>query len=297
MTPITSTAVCAGNEASTHRAGALAQRVHAPLLEVEWHRFPDGETGVRVAGEVPERIIVFADLAQPDPKFLPLTFLLDALRELGARHITLVVPYLPYLRQDARFRAGEAITSRTFARIVSQFADRLVTIDPHLHRYRQLEDVYDLDGAALSAAGIIGEWIRGNVQRPLLVGPDSESRQWVERAATAANAEFVVLEKVRRGDRDVSVTLPETFRQADRTPVLVDDIVSSGHTMSEAVRALRARNAPAPVCVSVHALFADDAEELLRDAGAMQVVSTNTIPHASNAIDILDLLAVALRAG
>lgn len=287
------TAVCTCDEDDT-RARRLAELLDASFLPTEKHRFPDGESGVRVLAPVPADVIVLADLARPDEKFLPLAFLLDVLRELGARRITLVAPYLPYLRQDKRFREGEAVTSCTFAKLLSPFAERLVTIDPHLHRYRRLEDVYALQGDVLSAAPLAGDWIREHVPNGIIVGPDMESEQWVKQAAVRAGVEYVILEKKRRGDRDVSVRLPGGLGDTHQVPVLVDDIISSGHTMAETIGELRRRGFPPPVCIGVHAVFADGAEQLLEATGAGRVLTTNTIAHPRADIDILPLLAAAL---
>lgn len=288
------TMICNG-ASSSQRVQMLAAQLDLPVLQVELHRYPDGESGVRIAGEVPPHAIVLADLALPDEKFLPLAFLLDNLRELGAKRITLVAPYLPYMRQDKRFRNGEAVTSRTFAKLLSPLCDRLVTVDPHLHRYHRLEEIYAAEGTVLTAACRVGEWARENVSAPILIGPDSESRQWVERAARHANLPFLVLEKLRHGDRDVQISLPGTFQPASHTPVLVDDIISSGHTMAETVRALIANGTAPPVCVGVHAVFAESAPDLLMKAGAARVVTTNTIPNELACIDVLPILAESLR--
>lgn len=286
-------AICSGTS-SLQRVQLLAEYLALPVLDVETHRYPDGESGVRIKSAVPPHVIVLADLAHPDEKFLPLVFLLDGLRELGAQRITLVAPYLPYLRQDKRFHAGEAVTSRTFAKMLSPFCERIVTIDPHLHRYHRLEEIYAVEGIVLSAAGQVGEWTRENVSMPILVGPDSESRQWVERAANHAGLPCRVLEKSRHGDREVEIHLAGSF-DTSRTPVLVDDIISSGHTMAETVRALIAHGTPPPVCVGVHAVFSDGAIDLLKHAGAARVATTNTIPNALACIDVLPILAEALR--
>ena len=288
------TAICSGT-APAQRVRALAELLALPVLPIDAHRYPDGESGVQVKGEVPPHVIVLADLAHPDEKFLPLAFLLDDLRELGAQRITLVAPYLPYLRQDKRFSPGEAVTSRTFAKLLSPLCDRIVTVDPHLHRYHRLEDVYAAEGTVLTAACRVGEWVKENVAEPILVGPDSESRQWVERAARHVELPCVVLEKLRRGDRDVEIRLPDSFSHAAHTPVLVDDIISSGHTMAETVRALIERGSAPPVCVGVHAVLAEDAIDLLITAGAARVVTTNTIPNDFAHIDVLSEIAESLR--
>lgn len=288
------TAICSGMS-SASRVEALAELLALSVLQVEAHRYPDGESGVRVDGDIPAHVIVLADLAYPDEKFLQLAFLLDNLRELGAKRITLIAPYLPYLRQDKRFAPGEAVTSRTFAKLLSPLCERIVTIDPHLHRYHKLEEIYAAEGTVLTAASRVGEWIKANVAVPILIGPDSESRQWVEQAANHVGLPFTVLEKSRRGDRDVEIRLPESFVRTSHTPVLVDDIISSGHTMAETVRALIGNGSAPPVCIGVHAVLADEALDLLMQAGAARVITTNTIPNELACIDVLPILADALR--
>jgi len=129
------------------------------------------------------------------------------------------------------------------------------------------------------------------VRDPLVVGPDSESEQWVRAVAEAVPCPHVVLEKTRRGDRDVSVSpLPDLPGLGERTPVLIDDIVSSARTMIETVKQLRGTGRRAPVCLAVHGLFAPGAYESLREAGAARIVSTNSVPHTSNAIDLTSIL-------
>ena len=107
--------------------------------------FPDGETYVRVLSDCAGRdTVVACGLAEPDAKVLPLLFVAQTLADLGARSVGLVAPYLPYMRQDRRFRPGEAVTARYFARILSAHFDWLTTIDPHLHRFSGLEQIYSV---------------------------------------------------------------------------------------------------------------------------------------------------------
>jgi ribose-phosphate pyrophosphokinase len=173
-------------------------------------------------------------------------------------------------------------------------ADWVVTVDPHLHRIRSLGDVFTVPAEAVHSAPLMGEWIRTQVRMPLILGPDAESMQWVASIARLAQAPYAVLAKSRAGDRNVVVTLPDLERYAGRQPVLVDDIISSGATMAAAIRALRTAGWPAPVCLAVHALFAGGADEALRDAGAEDVITCNTVAHSSNALDVRGLLAGAV---
>lgn len=277
-------------------ADALARALGGEVGTVEVHQFPDGETLVRIGTPVRGRsVLLFATLARPDDKLLPLVFMAATARDLGAARVGLVAPYLAYMRQDRRFREGEGVTSRYFAHIVSDAVDWLVTVDPHLHRHESLADIYTIPGVAVRAAPAISAWIGTEIPRPLLVGPDSESVQWVRAVAEGAGVPALVLEKVRRGDREVEVSVPEVERWRDRTPVLVDDIISTARTMIETVSHLRRAGLAPPVCVGVHAVFAGRAYEDLIAAGASRVVTCNTIPHPSNAIDLSEQLARGIR--
>jgi len=261
------------------------------------HRFPDGESYVRLDTPVAGREAVFVcSLDDPDAKLLQLLFAVAAAKDLGAVRAGIVAPYLAYMRQDTRFKPGEAISSVTVGKLVSGVADWLITVDPHLHRNASLDAVYAIPSRVVQAAPAISAWIVANVAKPLLVGPDAESGQWVAQVASAVNAPCIVLDKTRHGDRDVTVSMPSAEQFRDRTPVLVDDIVSTAHTMIAAIARLREAGLAAPVCIGVHALFADDSYTELQAAGAARIVTCNTVPHASNAIDVDAAISAAVRA-
>lgn len=281
---------------NTASAERLAAELRAERGFVLVRRFPDGETYVRLLTPISGReVVLVCTLDRPDDKLLPLVMLAAAARDLGASRVGLVAPYLCYLRQDRRFQPGEAITSVPFAQLLSRFMDWLVTIDPHLHRYGSLADIYPIPTHTAHAAPLIADWIRARVPDPVVVGPDSESAQWVAAVAAEADAPYVVLKKIRHGDRDVDISLPDIDRWRGRTPVLVDDIVSTAATLIKTVGHLRLIRMPPPVCICVHGIFADQAFEDLRAAGAGPIVTCNTVPHASNAIDVSVLLARGVR--
>lgn len=274
----------------------LARRLGAQASELAVRQFPDGETLVRIETEVQDRIVVIAcSLDHPDAKTLPLIFAADAARELGALRVGLAAPYLSYMRQDHRFHPGEAVTSRSFARMLSASLDFLVTVDPHLHRWHSLDQIYTLRSQVVPSAPRIAQWLRANVENPLVVGPDSESEQWVAEVARLAQAPSMVLAKTRRGDRDVSVVLDRGQARAGCTPVLVDDIASTGRTLVAAAQALREAGLPVRHCVAVHALFEPQALGVLREAGLTEVATCDTIAHPTNAIAMGEDLAQAVR--
>lgn len=278
-----------GNE---RLAQDLASQAGAELGVLETRRFPDGETYLRFASDVAGRDVgLVCTLARPDPQALALIFAARTARALGAARISLIAPYLAYMRQDNAFRAGEAVTSVQFAALLSAEVDRLITVDPHLHRHKALGEIYSIPAEALHAAPLLRAWITANAAEPLIVGPDAESEQWAR--AIAGTAPVVVLEKVRRGDREVEIRFPDLGPWRGRQPVLVDDIASSGHTLIAAARGLAERGFPPPLCLVVHALLADDAYAALSSVTA-KIVSTDTVPHSSNGISVAPLIAAAL---
>ena len=271
--------------AAGEERGVLSQR-----------QFPDGESYVRLLSDVKARDVgMLCTLDRPDTKALALLYAASAARDGGARSIGLVAPYLAYMRQDKAFHPGEAVTSRTFANLLSEAFDWIVTVDPHLHRFRTLDEIYTVPSFTVPAAGPVGEWIRANVEQPVIIGPDEESGQWVEQIARVAGAPATVLRKTRRGDYDVSIAADGIDLPKGATPVIVDDIASSARTMIEAVGIVRSAGAPAPVCVAVHAIFAGNSCAELQAAGAARIVSTNAVKHASNEIDLTPVLAPAVR--
>lgn len=277
-----------GNEAL---AIDLARLTGSQCGELEVRRFPDGESYVRVLTDVAgQDIFLVCSLNSPDLKFLSLIFAAHTIRSLGARSIGLVAPYLSYLRQDMAFHEGEAISSKIFARLLDREFDSLITVDPHLHRYPALRAVFDIRARAVRSAAMIGQWIKLNVDSALIVGPDVESAQWVEEVAQAAGAPWINFRKERLGDRDVQLVAPSLAACSDRTPVLVDDIVSSGSTMVEGAKLLGAAGLDSPYCIAVHALF-DDATGTLIESLARKFLTTDTVPNKYSQFHVAPLIA------
>lgn len=281
-----------GNEDFTAR---LLAATGAEPGALETRAFPDGETYVRLASEVEgQSVALVCTLDRPNGKILPLLFAAHAARHLGASRVGLVAPYLGYMRQDKRFHPGEAITSSAFGKLLSSSFDWLVTVDPHLHRRASMAEVYSIAVGVCHAAPKLSEWISAHAPEALVIGPDLESEQWVRAVAADAGVPSIILEKIRHGDRDVEITFPDLEGWRGRTPVLVDDIISSGRTMEVALRHLNELGFATSVCLGIHAVFAGDAFERLMAAGASRIVCANTVPHPSGTIDVSDVVAEAM---
>ncbi len=277
----------------TEFAMRLARAAGLDARHVERHRFPDGELKVTLPVPLPATVTVLRSLAQPNEKLVELVLLADTARALGARRLTLVAPYLAYMRQDKAFRPGEAISQVVIGRLLAQRFDAVVTVDPHLHRIAALDEAIPAEAAvALSAAPLIGTYFSDRSPRPLLLGPDAESERWVKAAAGDA-LDYAVCTKHRHGDHDVRIELPDV-PLAGRDVVLVDDVVSTGGTLAECARKALAAGARRVSAAVTHALLNGDARTLAA-AGVAELVSTDTVAHPSNRISVVDLIAGALK--
>lgn len=274
-------------------AERLAIAAGLAMAPIQRHRFPDGELKLRLPTPVATHAVLLRSLHHPNEKLVELLLAARAARELGARHLTLVAPYLAYMRQDAAFAPGEAVSQRIVGRWLADLFDAIVTIDPHLHRVGSLSDAVPARTAlTLSAAPLIGGSFHAT--DVLMLGPDSEAEPWVRAAAAAAGCDSAVCHKTRRSDRDVEVTLPEVSCEG-RHVVIVDDVASTGRTLAAVARKALARGAHRVDVAVTHALLVDDAAAVLREAGVNDFLSTDTVPHPSNRIDTTALVSAALR--
>jgi len=274
---------------------ALAVQLHATIGKYDTRQFPDGESYIRLQCEVENKhCVIVADLSHPNKKYLPLLFLLDTLKELGAASVGLVAPYLSYMRQDRRFVDGEAITSKIFARSLSSHIDYLVTVDPHLHRYHSLDEIYSVPSRVVQGAPALANWLK-NQNDLLLVGPDEESEQWVSGIANYSQHPYIIGRKTRYGDRSVEINLPNVEPYLNRTAVIIDDVISSGQTVLCCIGELQKQGLKQIKCAAIHGIFADNSDQALLKTGLTALVTTNTIVHDSNHINIAYLLIEPLN--
>lgn len=277
------------------RSGArIAKAGLLDLTTIERHRFPDGELKLRLPAVLPERVVILRTLNNPNEKLVELLLAAQTARTLGARHLTLVAPYLAYMRQDIAFHPGEVISQRVVGQFLASLFDAVITVDPHLHRVAALEEAVPVANAiVLSGAPLLSDLIAARRRHPLLIGPDEESAQWVAQAASRHGFDYAVCRKVRNGDRAVEVALPDQM-VTGRQVVLLDDVASTGHTVAQAARLLLAGGAASVDVAVTHALFADEALQLILAAGVNDVWSTDCIEHPSNAVSMATAIAEAL---
>lgn len=279
----------------TADAQRLALRLGLPLHETGLHRFPDGEIRVTVGPAAPTSII-YASLDQPNDKLIAILFAAEALRRGGARRLVLVAPYLCYMRQDAAFHPGEAISQRAIGRLLATTVERVITVDAHLHRTADIKAVFPgIAADNLSAMPAIAEALAGIDPATVVVGPDAESEPWVSDLAARLKLEQAVGRKTRHGDRWVQIDFAGQAAFAGRPVLLVDDIVSSGGTLTTCAKTLKQAGAATIDAVITHALFPAGMTEEFALAGIRSVRSTSSVAHPTNAIPLDAVIAAALR--
>lgn len=272
----------------------LAQALAIPCKMIQHHHFPDGESKLTLPDKLPEHVLLCRSLDMPNEKLVELLLAAKTARELGAKVVTLVAPYLCYMRQDIAFHPGEAISQTIIGGFLAGLFENVITVDPHLHRIQRLEQAVPTNNAlSLSATTLMAEFLRERFNKPLILAPDSEAEQWVSAVAKPNQWQYGVCKKIRRGDRQVEITLPGIDLEG-RAVVIVDDVASSGQTLAVAARKCLLKKAKHVDVLVTHALFVKDAKQRLKQAGVRNIWSTDSVCHESNVITLDGLLKDAV---
>ncbi|MBD3303930.1 ribose-phosphate diphosphokinase [Candidatus Woesearchaeota archaeon] len=273
----------------------IARKIKAPYSSLVVKHFPDGETNLRLPKDVKGKEVILVESMHPDPNeiMIEIIFASRTAKELGAKKVTIVAPYLAYMRQDKRFHSREC-KSNTIMSALMTCGDRIMTVDPHLHRISSLSEIFDIPAKRLSANDAIAEYIKKNIKNEVIVGPDSESYQWARAIADKINVHATVLKKKRYTSRHVRIKVKSDIDFRGKNVVIVDDIISTGHTMIEPIKQIKKMGAKKIYCIGVHGLFVEGALKRLKKIGA-KVITTNTIPNPASRIDLSGTIAKALK--
>lgn len=274
-------------------ASRLAERLAIELCPINRHRFPDGESLVQV-DEREGTALLYRSLDRPNEKLVELILAASAIRDGGAKRIVMLAPYLAYMRQDMAFEPGQAVSQKIIGKLLAEHCDALLTVDPHLHRVHSLKEVMPgIDARSISAADALGHCI-DTALNPVLAGPDAESRQWVEAIASPHGLDVIVGEKRRLGDRQVEITFPGIERVSGRPVILVDDVISSGHTLEIAARRLLDGGAASVEAMATHCLAGEDDLKTLAGAGIGRIRSCDSVKGPTSVIPLAATLADAI---
>jgi ribose-phosphate pyrophosphokinase len=271
-----------GGSNGEHLAIELSQLMGLELVSVEIKKFPDGETYVRILGDVSGRDVVYINSLQrsPNESLIETLLTLDALRDLGAARLIAVIPYMSYARQDSRFNPGEAISVQTIAKLFkSMRLDHLVTVDMHLHRITDPSSLFGANFHNITGVRELAKYIKRNysVENTVVIGPDEEAEQWAKiMAEDLGSLEYGVLKKTRITAEKVAV-VAEGLNVQGKNVIIVDDIISTGGTIVEAVNTLRNLGAREIYVTTVHPLLIGNAYAKLLRLNLRDLVGTNSV--------------------
>ena len=268
----------------------LAHHLQTDFVEMDRRRFPDGELNPRIV-EVPEEVLLvnMLDSTDFDPNryILEYIFSVKNLRERGTERIVLVMPYLPYSRQDAVFRKGESFTSKYVLELFGDLGiEDIFAVTFHLHRQRTASLVEGVTLHDISGVKALGEYIKCEVESPLCVAPDEEAEKWAQQMAEIVSGDVVTLKKKRdlaTGAVRTSGEIPE-----GKNVIIVDDMISTGGTVLNAVEICRKYKAKNITVCAVHGLFS----RLVK--WDVDVITTNTIENPYAKVDVTPYVAEVL---
>ncbi|MHA1833035.1 MAG: ribose-phosphate diphosphokinase [Candidatus Baldrarchaeia archaeon] len=277
----------------------IGRLLKASVLLPEIKRFPDGEKYVRITGDVNGKAVAVIQsfYHQPDEFLIEYFLMVDTLKDLGAKRVLGVVPYFAYARQDERFKPGEAVSFKIVTKLIEEVGtDEIYTVDTHLHRVEQLSEIFRIPAHNLTAVPLLAQYIKKNFEltNPIVIGPDEEAEQWAKVAAKELEAEYDVLEKERLGPSEVRIKTRE-LDVKNRDVVIVDDIISTGGTMVEAIKMLKEHGAKNIIAACTHPILVQNALTKIYQAGALAVIGTDTVPSSISFVSVAPVIAEALR--
>ncbi len=295
---MSSTLVLGGSN-SRHLAFDVSRAIKADYQPVEVKSFPDGETYIRVPAELEGKDVIYVNSLQPNPNSALIeTFLaLDAIKKHNARKVIAVIPYMAYARQDEEFNPGEAVSAFTVGRLFQSISvDYIITVDMHLHRITDPKRTFGAFVRNVTGVRELSKYVKGHldISNAVVVGPDEEAEQWASVMAGDLGLAYFVLKKRRISGTEVEVR-GELGDVRGRDAIIVDDIISTGGTIVEAVKLLRGAGAGKVHVLCVHPLLVQEAYHKLREMELETLAGTDTVLSPISVVKVAPAIADELK--
>jgi len=260
----------------------LAEKLGIGLADVSIKRFPDGECYVRLHEEVEHAIIV--QNTYPDENIIELFLLQDAARRMAGR-IDVIIPYYGYGRQDKIFEKGEAISAEKMARLIEQDADSITIVNPHKEHIARF---FNVPTRIIDATEELAKYFKGKVD--MAIAPDKGAAAMAARAAAVIGCKYDYFEKRRISGSKVETKL-KNMDVRGKNVVIIDDIISTGGTMIEAIKQIVSQEANNIYVSCIHGLFIGNADDKILQEGAKEIITTDTIESAYSKVSVASEIA------
>lgn len=275
-----------GGPASQLLAGRVSRSVKSNLIVSEFKKFPDGELYTRILDEIGSEVTIIQSTVN-DTDLIALLQLIDA--SSAASRVNVVIPYMGYARQDKQFKKGEPLSARALARTIK--ADNIYTINIH---DLSILDYFDAKAVNLDATPMIGKYIKNmEFNDPLIIAPDDGAINIAKSASADLGIEYDYLEKTRLSGETVSIQ-PKNVKVNGRDVIIIDDIISTGGTMAEAISLLRKQGAHEVFAACVHPVLSNNAILKLFKAGVKGIIATDTIDKGVSVVSVAPIIASAI---
>ena len=282
-----------GGSSSQKLAANIAQEMGDVLCPLESRKFPDGERYVRIKGEVEEGVVVVQSTGYPqDENLMELFLILKTIRDMEITNIRTVIPYFGYGRQEKSFNYGEAVSAEVVCQLI-EFAGASSIYSINLHE-QSICDLFKIPAYNLSAMPAIANYVKDNVEDPVIIAPDKGALGFAQEVASLLNCQCDHLEKIRLSPEKVE-TKPKNLDIEGRDAVIIDDIISTGGTIVNACSILKEHQASRIVVSCVHPVLVGDALLKIFAAGADDVVGTDTLKSEVSNVSVASLVADALK--
>ncbi len=280
--------------ANPQLAKEISENIGIPLGKAGVDRFSDGEIAINIEESVRcADVFVIQPVCPPvNDNLMELLILMDALKRASADSITAVVPYYGYARQDRKTKARDPITAKLVANLISiAGADRILAMDLHA---AQIQGYFDIPVDHLLGAPILAEhFIDEDVMETVVVSPDIGSVSRARYFADRLNLPIAIVDK-RRPKANVAEAMNVIGDIQDKNAILIDDIIDTGGSITEAANALQRLGAKKITACCTHAVFSGPAIKRIKASAIEEMIILNTIPLAKEkASDSITVLSVA----
>jgi ribose-phosphate pyrophosphokinase len=284
--------VVVGGPSSEKLGSTIAKELNLQYINLESKVFPDDESYLKFRED--ELIVIQSCFPKQDKRLLELLIILDTAKELCARNLNVVIPYLPYARQDKRFRAGEAVSNRSIGNLLYTVGtDLLLTID--VHQEESLKE-FKMRSLSLSAMPLLAEHLKSmSLSNPFLIAPDKGAIGHAEVISSILKTDCTFFEKQRDRITGKVETVKKDLDFRGKDIVIIDDMISTGGTIANVSEIAKNCGAEKIIAACTHALLVGNAEEKMRNSGITDIVTTDTVPNRFCKISIAPIVADALR--
>ena len=279
-----------GGSSSVGLARDVAKLLGCEFIQASTTRFPDGECYTRLDRESIDSDAVIIQNTYPDGNLIEMLLIRDAAITLGAKRITMVIPYFGYARQDRLFKPGEPMSARVMCDILDRICDKVITID--LHKESTLDN-FTHAHKDLKAAGPIAEYFKGK-GIDMVLSPDIGASARAKDVGDRLGVPYDHLEKTRLSGTEVRIA-PAKADCAGKRILIVDDMISTGGTIIAAAAALKQAGAVSVSVACTHGVFVNNAIENLRGSQLEKVLCCNTIDTMFSEISVAGIIADELR--